>query len=133
MKGASITMPTETMAWPSELRLKTGRRVLAITWDGGASDELAAELLRVRSPSAEVKGHTPDERKTVGGKREVTISEIEPVGNYALRLVFSDGHSTGIYSFRYLAELAREKDRVWAAYLAELEAKGLSRDTAGER
>ncbi|MDQ0315819.1 DUF971 domain-containing protein [Amorphus orientalis] len=126
-------MSTNALAWPTELRLKTGRRVLTVTWDDGSSDELTAELLRVRSPSAEVKGHTPAERKTVGGKREVSISAIEPVGNYAVRLVFDDGHSTGLYTFRYLAELGRDRETVWEAYLGELEEKGLSRDRPGQR
>lgn len=126
-------MSTNALAWPTELRLKTGRRVLMVTWDDGSSDELTAELLRVRSPSAEVKGHTPAERKTVGGKREVSISAIEPVGNYAVRLVFDDGHSTGLYTFRYLAELGRDRETIWEAYLGELEEKGLSRDRPGQR
>ncbi|MEW5423875.1 gamma-butyrobetaine hydroxylase-like domain-containing protein [Amorphus sp. 3PC139-8] len=124
-------MTATLSAWPSELRLKKGRQTLAITWDDGSTSELAAEYLRVQSPSAEVKGHTPSERKTVGGKRDVTISAIEPVGNYAVRLVFADGHSTGIYTFRYLAELARDHDRIWQDYLTELEAKGLARDRPG--
>jgi DUF971 family protein len=84
--------------------------------------------LRVFSPSAEVQGHSPAERRTVGGKRLVGIDGVEPIGNYAVRLTFDDGHSTGIYSWSYLHELGREQDQNWTAYLAELKAKGLGRD-----
>ena len=113
--------------WPTELRLHKDRKTLSVAFDNGESFELAAEYLRVRSPSAEVQGHSPDERKTVPGKRNVAILEVNPVGNYAVRLVFDDMHSTGIYSWDYLVELGRNRDRYWRDYLDELRAKGLTR------
>ncbi len=113
--------------WPLELRLRKDRRHLIISFDNGESFELSAEYLRVRSPSAEVQGHSPDERKTVAGKKAVAILEIQPVGNYAVRLVFDDLHSTGIYSWGYLRELGLGHEASWRDYLDELAAKGLSR------
>jgi DUF971 family protein len=118
----------ETRPWPTELRLAKDRRSLSISFEDGASFTLPAEYLRVESPSAEVQGHNPDERITVGGKREVGILEVNPVGNYAVRLVFDDLHSTGIYSWEYFHQLGREYDVRWARYLEELEAKKLSRE-----
>jgi DUF971 family protein len=114
--------------WPTELRLAKDRRVLTVTFDSGERFALDAEYLRVNSPSAEVQGHAPDERKTVAGKRHVTILEVHPVGNYAVRLVFDDLHSTGIYSWDYLMELGLDRERRWQDYLDELASKGLSRD-----
>jgi DUF971 family protein len=114
--------------WPTELRLSKDRKVLNVAFDNGESFALEAEYLRVTSPSAEVQGHSPDERKTVPGKRNVAILEVNPLGNYAVRLVFDDLHSTGIYSWDYLAELGRDRARRWQDYLDELAAKGLSRD-----
>ena len=116
--------------WPTEIRLKKDRRTLAVTFDSGESYELPAEYLRVVSPSAEVQGHSPSERKTVGGKRNVEILKVEPVGNYAVRLTFDDLHDTGIYSWAYLRALGREKEERWGRYLAELAEKGLSREPA---
>tara|TARA_B100001057_G_C22706737_1_gene894050 strand:- start:789 stop:1130 length:342 start_codon:yes stop_codon:yes gene_type:complete len=99
-----------------------------ITLDYGASSSImSAEFLRVNSPSAEVKGHSPEQKKLVSGKKDVTVKSIELVGNYAIRLIFSDDHSTGIYTWRYLQDLFRGKDKVWKEYLSELEKKGLSR------
>src|SRR6476661_9294149 len=94
-----------TARWPTELRLKRAERRLDITFDDGSSFSLPAEYLRVESPSAEVQGHGPDQRQTVGGKANVAITEILPTGNYAVRLVFSDGHQTGIFTWAYLREL----------------------------
>lgn len=125
-------MSDATSPWPREIRLKSGRQVLAVSWDDGSESALEAEYLRVQSPSAEVKGHTAADRKTVGGKRMVRVSGVEPVGNYAVRLSFDDGHSTGIYTYRYLKTLDGERERIWPEYLAELEAKGLSRDRPGQ-
>ena len=88
---------------------------------------MPAELLRVASPSAEVQGHSPDQRVTVPGKRNVAISKVEPVGNYAVRIVFDDGHSTGIFTWTYLHKLGHDKDEVWNAYLVSLQEKGLTR------
>jgi DUF971 family protein len=115
-------------AWPTEVRLRKDRAVLVITFDNGETAELTAEYLRVRSPSAEVQGHSPSERKTVAGKRNVKILEVHPVGNYAVRLVFDDMHSTGIFSWDYLLELSRNRETNWQEYLDDLAAKGLSRD-----
>lgn len=88
---------------------------------------LPAEMLRVMSPSAEVQGHSPDQRVTVARKRNVKIRDLQPVGNYAVKIVFDDGHSTGLFSWVYLDQLHRERDDRWATYLAELKAKGLDR------
>jgi DUF971 family protein len=113
--------------WPTELRLHKDRRTLTIAFDNGESFDLPAELLRVRSPSAEVQGHSPDERKLVAGKKNVIILEIRPVGNYAVRLVFDDMHSTGIFSWNYLRDVGRNRDAYWQDYLDELAGKGLTR------
>jgi DUF971 family protein len=113
--------------WPTELRLHKDRKTLTVAFDNGQRFDLAAEYLRVRSPSAEVQGHSPDERKTVAGKRNVAILELNPIGNYAVRIVFDDLHSTGIYSWDYLNELGRNRDANWQDYLDELAGKGLSR------
>jgi DUF971 family protein len=119
--------------WPSELRLHKDRKTLTIAFDTGECFDLPAEYLRVRSPSAEVQGHSPDERKTVPGKRDVAIIEVHPVGNYAVRLVFDDLHSTGIFSWDYLRELGRNRESYWQDYLDELAGKGLSRDPPARR
>jgi DUF971 family protein len=115
-------------AWPSELRLRKDRKTLTVTFDGGERFDLPAEYLRVKSPSAEVQGHSAEERKTVPGKRDVGIIEVLPVGNYAVRLVFDDLHSTGIFGWDYLFELGRNQARYWQEYLDELAVKNLSRD-----
>lgn len=119
--------------WPSEIRLLEDGRRLRVSFEDGASFTLSAEYLRVRSPSAEVQGHSPEERKTVGGKRNVAIIGVEPVGNYAVRLDFDDLHRTGIYTWPYLHALGAGYDEDFALYLRELEAKGLDRDRPGER
>ena len=102
-------------------------------FDDGASFELSAELLRVMSPSAEVQGHSESERKTIGGKRNVTILSVDPVGNYAVRLGFDDMHSTGIFSWAFLHEIGRDAGRRFQSYLDDLAAKGLDRDKPGVR
>ena len=117
-----------TEIWPAELKVKDQGRTLLITFDNGDAYALSAELLRVESPSAEVKGHGPGQETLVYGKRLVTITGIEPVGNYAARIKFSDGHSTGLYTWTYLEKLGREYDEIWAAYLAKLKDEGRSRD-----
>ena len=114
--------------WPTEIRLNKDRRSLAISFDNGAVFDLPAEYLRVMSPSAEVQGHSPEQRKTVGGKKLVEIIKIEPVGNYAVKLTFDDLHDTGIFSWEYFLKLGAEQDSRWADYLRELEEKGLSRE-----
>jgi len=113
---------------PTEIRVSPDRRILRLRWAEGEQDELTAELLRVRSPSAEVQGHSPDQRRTVGGKRDVAISDIRPVGHYAIRIVFDDGHDSGLFTWRFLVQLSREREASWNGYLRELEEKGLSRD-----
>jgi DUF971 family protein len=118
----------ETRSWPTEVRLQKDRRSLQVAFEDGANFTLPAEYLRIESPSAEVQGHGPDERKTVPGKREVEILEVLPVGHYAVRLVFDDMHSTGIYTWDYLYELGREQGTRFQKYLDELTAKGLSRE-----
>jgi DUF971 family protein len=119
-----------TSPWPTELRLRKDRKALVVTFDDGESFDLAAEYLRVRSPSAEVQGHSPNERRTVSGKQDVQILELHPVGNYAVRLVFDDMHSTGIFSWDYLFELGRNREQYWRDYLDELAEKELSRAPA---
>jgi DUF971 family protein len=114
--------------WPTEIRLSHDKRTLTVTYDDGVSCAIPAELARVMSPSAEVQGHSPAERQTVPGKRDVAIRTVEPVGNYAVRLVFDDGHSTGIFTWGYLRKLGTERDTLFQAYIEELAAKGLSRD-----
>jgi DUF971 family protein len=120
-------MPGETVHWPQEIRLQDQGRRLTIRFAGDLSFTLSAEYLRVMSPSAEVRGHAPDERKVVGGKAAVAISAIEPVGHYAVRLRFDDGHATGLYSWDYLHELGAKATETWQRYLAELAARGLER------
>src|SRR4029450_9051098 len=110
--------------WPTELRLHKDRKALTVVFDSGESFELSAEYLRVTSPSAEVQGHSPDERKTVAGKKDVGILEVHPVGNYAVRLVFHDMHSTGIFSWEYFLELGREHERRWQGYLERPAGRG---------
>ena len=116
-----------TEPWPTELRLDKEKRILTVSYDDGQSFALPAELLRVLSPSAEVQGHSPDQRITVPGKKNVGIARIEPVGNYAVRIVFTDGHDTGLYVWEYLRELGEQKDERWQEYLRQLAAKRLSR------
>ena len=124
-------MANDAQAWPSELRLRKDRKTLTVSFEGGETFDLPAEYLRVKSPSAEVQGHSAEERKTVPGKRNVAIIEVLPVGNYAVRLVFDDMHSTGIFGWDYLLELGRNQARYWQDYLDELAAKKLSRDAPG--
>jgi len=116
--------------WPTEIKLRRDRATLIVSFDNGERYELPAEYLRVKSPSAEVQGHSPDERKTVGGKQNVMVLEVHPIGNYAVRLVFDDMHSTGIYSWDYFRDLGRNYEKHWQDYLDELAAKGLSREPA---
>jgi DUF971 family protein len=114
--------------WPTDISLKKSERTLTVTFDDGAVFTLPAELLRVESPSAEVQGHGAGQKKTVPGKRNVAITNVEPVGTYALRIIFSDGHDSGLFTWDYLYELGRDADAKMHAYLLDLKAKGLSRD-----
>lgn len=113
---------------PEEIRVSADRRTLVLIQPGGQRDELSAEMLRVMSLSAEVQGHSPEQRKTVGGKLNVQITDIRPIGRYAVRIVFDDRHDSGIYSWTYLTALASDADRRWQTYLDELAAKGLRRE-----
>jgi DUF971 family protein len=117
----------EATPWPSELRLNAGKDLLTVTFEGGERFQLAAEYLRVESPSAEVQGHGPLEKTIVPRKRTVKIKALEPVGRYAVRIVFDDGHDTGLYTWTYLRELGKEHERKWAAYVHALMDRGLTR------
>jgi DUF971 family protein len=117
-----------TRVKPTEIRLKRDDKVLEIDFEDGRSFRLPAELLRVESPSAEVRGHGAGDKRTVAGRRHVGIMEIETVGNYAIRIDFDDLHGTGIYTWTFLYDLGRNQDAIWRAYLDELESQGLSRD-----
>lgn len=121
------------MPTPTEIRLKQAERRLDVTFDDGARFSLPAEYLRVESPSAEVQGHGPGQKVVVAGRREVGIMRVEPVGHYAIRIVFDDLHDTGIYSWGYLHRLGVEQAERWAAYEQALAAKGLSRDPPPRR
>jgi DUF971 family protein len=116
-------------AWPTELRVSQDRRTLTVSFDDGASFGLPAEMMRVLSPSAEVQGHGPGQKVTVPGKRQVGIRNVVAAGNYAVRIAFDDGHDSGIFTWRYLRELGEKGADLFAAYEAELAAKGMNRDT----
>ena len=138
-KGSSVLRSTRSRddgvqghsPWPSfkplEIKLRRAERCLVVRF-ADATFELPAEYLRVESPSAEVQGHAPGEKRLVSGRRQVGIVGVEPVGHYAVRLVFDDGHDTGIYSWTTLHQLGTGQPEAWAAYLAALAAAGLSRD-----
>ena len=118
----------EATPWPGELRVNRAEKWLKVTFDDGAAFTLPAEYLRVESPSAEVQGHGPGQKQLVAGRRHVSILDLEPVGNYAVRIKFDDLHDTGMYSWRWLYHLGSNQDQLWAEYLRLLEIKGLSRD-----
>ena len=113
--------------WPVELRVDRARATLTVTFDSGEAFALPAEYLRVESPSAEVQGHSAAEKQIVPSKHHVKIRALEPVGNYAARILFDDGHDTGLYSWDYLFELGRDQTKRWEAYLSALRARKLSR------
>jgi DUF971 family protein len=112
---------------PVEIRLRTRSRLLEVSFDDGTRFELPAEYLRVHSPSAEVQGHGVEVGVLVTGKQRVGISAVEPIGHYAVRLVFDDGHETGLYTWKYLHELGTQQDLRWRAYLQRLESAGVAR------
>ncbi len=118
----------ETEHWPDEIRYVSEDKRLEVGFDNGVRFSYPAELLRVESPSAEVQGHSASEKKIVAGRKHVGIMEIEPVGNYAIRIRFDDLHDTGLFSWQYLYELGENRDEIWQAYLDGLEAQGLSRE-----
>ncbi len=120
-----------TKHWPTELRLVQAEKRLEIEFDDGTHFSLPAEYLRVESPSAEVQGHAPSQKQIVQGRRHVGIIKLEPVGNYAVRILFDDLHDSGIYSWQYLYELGAEQELRWQAYLEILQDHGLSRDPPG--
>jgi DUF971 family protein len=113
---------------PTEIKLHQASRRLEITFSDGSVFQLSCEFLRVHSPSAEVRGHGPGQEVLQVGKKDVQISAIEPVGTYAVKLVFSDGHDTGLYTWDYLYELGRDQEALWARYLKRLEQAGASRE-----
>jgi DUF971 family protein len=120
-------MSGDAMRWPVELRVDPARTTLTVIFDSGEQFALPAEYLRVESPSAEVQGHSAAQKQIVPGKRQVKIESLEPVGNYASRIRFDDGHDTGLYSWDYLYELGRDQKQKWEAYLSSLRAKRLAR------
>jgi ATP-binding protein involved in chromosome partitioning len=124
---AELEQAKEIAVRPPRLEVTDQGAGLTVEFACGPKYELSAELLRVMSPSAEVQGHSPEQRVTVGGKRNVKIKELRPVGNYAIRIAFDDRHDTGLYTWTYLQQLGREKDKRWGQYLEELGKKGLSR------
>ena len=113
--------------WPVEINVCENGKVLELSFDNNEKFLISAELLRVESPSAEVQGHGPHEKKILPGKQAVVILAVEQVGNYAVKLRFDDGHDTGIYSWKYLYHLGSQKAEVWSKYLEQLASKGLSR------
>jgi DUF971 family protein len=113
---------------PETIRLVKDKKTLVVQFKDGPEYKLSAELLRVESPSAEVQGHSPSQKKIISGRKHVGIIGVEPVGNYAIRLIFDDLHDSGIFSWSYLHELGRDQERLWRNYLEILEKEGLSRD-----
>jgi DUF971 family protein len=113
--------------WPVEIKLDKSKTALIITFDNGDRFTLSAEYLRVESPSAEVQGHAAAQKQTIGGKKDVKIMALEPVGNYAVRIIFDDGHDTGLFSWDWLHELGRDHGKKWSAYIKALGEKGLGR------
>jgi DUF971 family protein len=126
--GLGVMVTGQSNPWPTLLRLKRAEKRLEIEYDDGKTFSLSAEYLRVESPSAEVQGHGPGEKVIVAERAHVGIIEVEPVGNYAVRIKFDDLHDTGIYSWDYLYQLGLEYDKRWQAYLVALQARGLSRE-----
>lgn len=125
MAGLQADSPT-----PTALTVHSQSRILEVAFSDGAEFKIPFELMRVYSPSAEVQGHGPGQEVLQTGKREVGVVELEPIGNYAVKPVFSDGHDTGIFSWDYLYFLGSEQDRLWSDYNRRLEAAGMSRDQA---
>jgi DUF971 family protein len=113
---------------PTEIRLKSKEKALELDFEDGVTFFLPAELLRVESPSAEVQGHSPSQKKVVAGRRHVGIMGIEPVGNYAIAIKFDDLHDTGIYTWDSLYDFGKNQKAIWEGYLGELESAGLTRD-----
>ena len=123
-----MSTPKAILHHPTEIRLKQEEKVLEVDFDDGAAFRLPAELLRVESPSAEVQGHGPGQKKIVAGRRHVGILAVEPVGNYAVRIKFDDLHQSGIYSWDLLYDYGVRQDEIWSHYLKEMDSQGLRRD-----
>lgn len=123
-----MTLATDEKREVTELRVKKQEKTLIVSFDTGESFEIPAELLRVESPSAEVQGHSPSEKKIIAGRRHIGIIGAEQVGNYAVKLTFDDLHDTGIFTWSYLHWMGENMNEVWDTYLQNLEAGGLSRD-----
>ncbi|MDB5523205.1 MAG: hypothetical protein JWM58_968 [Rhizobium sp.] len=119
-----------TDQWPTQIKVSKDRQRLAVTFNDGEAYELSAEMLRVLSPSAEVKGHGPGQEVTVPGKRNVAITAVTPTGNYAIRIGFDDMHDTGIFTWTYLRELGKRGGEMFADYERKLTEKGMSRDVS---
>ena len=119
---------TEAEPRASDIKVRRAEKILQIAFEDGIAFSLPAEYLRVESPSAEVQGHGPGQKVLVAGRRHVGIANVEPVGNYAIRIEFDDLHDSGIYSWRYLYRLGMEYEERWAGYLSAMEAEGLSRE-----
>ncbi len=117
-----------TQLTPTEIRLRTASRCLTVSFDDGNTFDLPFEYLRVHSPSAEVKGHGPGQEVLQTGKEHVRVTEVQPIGHYAVRLMFDDGHNTGLYTWKYLHELGREQQQRWQDYLDRLAAAGYARE-----
>lgn len=113
---------------PSKITVRKDRKSISVAFGEDGTYDFSAEILRVLSPSAEVQGHSPEQRKTIGGKKNVEIMKIEPVGNYAIRITFDDMHETGIFTWAYFRELGENMEARWQEYLAELAEKGYSRN-----
>ena len=122
------TMPQ--LPQPTEITLHQKSKTLEVAFDNGARFSMPFEFLRVYSPSAEVRGHGPGQETLQVGKRNVAITEIVPVGQYAIKIVFDDGHDSGLYSWDYLYDIGRDQDKLWQNYLQRLEQAGASRDPA---
>lgn len=122
-----MTTAARTRPWPVELKLTRSTDVLTARFDDGAAFDLPAEFLRVMTPSAADRGHGAGPGRCVAGKQGVSVTDLDPVGRYAVRIRFSDGHDTGLYSWDELYRLGRDRDRLWADYLKRLEREGLSR------
>ena len=123
MAGLKADSPT-----PTALTVHSQSRILEVAFSDGAAFKIPFELMRVYSPSAEVQGHGPGQEVLQTGKREVGVVELEPIGNYAVKPVFSDGHDTGIFSWDYLYHLGADQDQLWAEYKRRLQAAGANRD-----
>lgn len=128
-----MNAPLGTRHRPVEIRLKREEKVLEIDFADGRRFALPAELLRVESPSADVQGHSASQKQIIAGKRHVGIVALEPVGSYAVRIRFDDGHDTGLFTWDYLYKLGDHQEWLWRAYLEALQERGLSREPGGGR